>query len=336
MTRKPIRLALSNDRNREPGAATSAADSIGAPPSLATVNFDDREEASRAEWKGIEKRLRESEEKYRLLIENASESIFLVQDGVIRWPNPKMTQFSGYESDELASMPYTRIVAPEDRELVRDRHERRIRGETVPNQYQFRMLRKNGTSVWIEINVVKIDWEGHPATLCFVRDIEEQKKAQEALRDSQALYHSLVESLPLVIFRKDLDGRFTFGNCHFCDLIGRPLDQIVGHDEHDFSPAGLAEKYRQDDQRVCQSGVTLEDIEERLGPDGRTMYVQVLKTPVFDAQNRIIGTQGILWDVTTRKRAEEALERARETAERENLHARSDRNQRSRAAADQP
>jgi len=278
---------------------------------------DERSEVEH--WKRVAAALRDSEEKYRLLIENASEAIFIVRDNVICYPNPRMVQLVGYSNEELATTSYTQILAPEDHDLVRERHERRLQGEVVPNQYQFRVHRKNGSKVWVEINVVRIDWEGRPATLCFVRDIEEQKKAEEALRDSQALYHSLVESLPLVIFRKDVAGRFTFGNQRFCELMGHPLEAIVGHTEHEFSPADLAEKYHRDDQSVCHTGETLEGIEERLGPDGRTMYVQVLKTPVFDAQDRIIGTQGILWDVTARKRAEQALERAREAAERENL-----------------
>ena len=333
MPKRSIKTRRSKDRNPADGVSAILNDALLATAPHARVRAQpipiaaaDKRMAApgdpRAElehWQGVATALSASEEKHRLLIENASESIFIVRDGVICYTNPKMVQLVGYTPEELATTSYTRILATEDRELVRDRHERRIRGDAVPNQYQFRILHKNGATVWVEINVVKIDWEGRPATLCFVRDIEEQKKAEAALRDSQALYHSLVESLPLVIFRKDLQGRFTFGNRRFCELMGRPLEEIVGRTEHAFSPAELAEKYHRDDQHVCQTGVTLEDIEERLGRDGRTMYVQVLKTPVLDAQDRIIGTQGILWDVTARKRAEESLERAREAAERENL-----------------
>ncbi len=134
-----------------------------------------------------------------------------------------------------------------------------------------------------------------------------RKRAEEALRDSEALYHSLVESLPLNVFRKDLEGRFTFGNRLYCETMARPLEEIIGKNDLDFFPKELAEKYRRDDRRVVETGQVFEDVEEHQKPDGERIYVQVLKTPVRNFEGVIIGTQGIFWDITDRKRAEEAL-----------------------------
>jgi len=139
------------------------------------------------------------------------------------------------------------------------------------------------------------------------RDITEQKRAEEALRNSEALYHSLVESLPLNVFRKDSEGRFTFGNKLFCETLGRPLREFIGKTDFDFYPRELAEKYRQDDRTVMETGKVFEDIEEHQKPDGERIYVQVLKSPVRNFSGEVIGTQGIFWDVTDRKKAEEAL-----------------------------
>src|SRR5205823_6085284 len=69
----------------------------------------------------------------------------------------------------------------------------------------------------------------------------ERKRVEEALRESEAFYHSLVESLPQNILRKDLDGRFTFANQRSCALLGKPLEQIVGRTDFDLFPAELAE-----------------------------------------------------------------------------------------------
>jgi PAS domain S-box-containing protein len=144
----------------------------------------------------------------------------------------------------------------------------------------------------------------------------ERRKAEEALRESEALYHSLVESLPCSVWRKGLDGRFTFANQHFCDLFGGTLEQLVGKDDFDIGPRELAEKYRRDDQRVIATGGTFEDIEEQLsvGVQG-DRYVHTLKTAVRDAGGNIIGTQGLAWDVTARKLAEEELRKSRERFE---------------------
>jgi PAS domain S-box-containing protein len=135
----------------------------------------------------------------------------------------------------------------------------------------------------------------------------QRKRAEEALAESEAFYHSLVESLPQSIFRKDLDGRFTFGNSRFCAEMGRTPEELVGRTDSDFFPAPLAAKYRADDLQVIQTGKTFEVVEEHVTPQGEKLYVQVIKTPVYDAAGRVIGTQGIFWDVTEKYRAQEDL-----------------------------
>jgi two-component system, NtrC family, sensor kinase len=137
--------------------------------------------------------------------------------------------------------------------------------------------------------------------------LAELRKAQEALRESEVFYHSLVESLPQSILRKDLDGRFTFVNQRFCTALGQPLEQIVGKTDLDFYPAELAEKYRSDDAQVIESRTALETVEENIEQQGKKLYVHVIKTPLFDAAGKIIGIQGIFWDVTARRSAEEKL-----------------------------
>jgi len=136
----------------------------------------------------------------------------------------------------------------------------------------------------------------------------QRRRVEEELRAADGFYHSLVESLPAAILRKDRDGRFTFGNRKFCAAMG--VDDpggVVGKTDLDFFPAPLAEKYRADDRRLMASGAVFEAVEEHVGPDGAPLYVQVLKTPLHDPQGEVIGVQAIFWDVTERKRAEELL-----------------------------
>jgi two-component system, NtrC family, sensor kinase len=137
--------------------------------------------------------------------------------------------------------------------------------------------------------------------------LAELRKAQEALRESEVFYHSLVGTLPQSILRKDLEGRFTFGNQRFCAALGRPLEEVLGKTDADFYPAKLADKYRRDDARVIDSGIGFETVEEHVTQHGEKLYVQVIKTPLFDSLGRTIGIQGIFWDVTARRRAEEQL-----------------------------
>jgi len=142
------------------------------------------------------------------------------------------------------------------------------------------------------------------------REIAERKRAEKVLKDSQALYSSLVENLPVHVLRKDLEGRFTFANQSFCDLLGKPLEDIAGKTDFDFYPEELAQKYRQDDQRVIETGELFEAVEVNK-KDGETRYVQVMKSAVRDAAGRVAGVQVIFWDVTERHKAKAALEQER-------------------------
>lgn len=140
-----------------------------------------------------------------------------------------------------------------------------------------------------------------------VGQVIERQRIEDALRDSEALYQSLVQSLPQNIFRKDRAGRVTFGNKHYCDTLKMSLTSLLGKTDFDLFPPELAAKYVEDDRRVLEEGATFEAVEAHHLPQGGTIYVQVVKTPVYDAQGNIVGIQGIFWDVTERKRAEEIL-----------------------------
>jgi PAS domain S-box-containing protein len=140
----------------------------------------------------------------------------------------------------------------------------------------------------------------------------ERQRAEERLAKSEAFYHSLVENLPQNIFRKDLNERFTFANQRFCQMLGRPLEQIIGRTDFDFYPPELAAKYQRDDREVIRSGKSLETIEENIAPTGEKIYVSVVKVPIYDPKGQILGTQCIFWDITERKRFEEQLQRANE------------------------
>jgi two-component system NtrC family sensor kinase len=137
---------------------------------------------------------------------------------------------------------------------------------------------------------------------------EQRRRMEETLREAEAVYHSLVETLPQNIFRKDLEGRVTFGNTNYCKVLGMPLDQLLGKTDFDLFPHHLASRYRDDDHNVLESGKIFDTVEEHVTPAGKRLYVQVMKTPVYGPDGRVAGVQGIFWDVTERKLAEQELE----------------------------
>jgi two-component system, NtrC family, sensor kinase len=162
----------------------------------------------------------------------------------------------------------------------------------------------------VEVTTTPVTYEGQAVFLAILRDNNldaEHERVEKALRESEAFYHTLVESLPQNILRKDRNGRFTFGNHHFCETINTPLQDLIGKTDFDLFPAHLAQKYVEDDRKVMEAGKVFEVIEEHQTPDGKKLYVQVVKCPIWDNMGQAIGTQGIFWDVTERIVAQEAI-----------------------------
>jgi sigma-B regulation protein RsbU (phosphoserine phosphatase) len=174
------------------------------------------------------------------------------------------------------------------------------------------IYRKDGMVIWISENCRAVrDAQGkllyYEGT---VEDITQRRQTEQELRNSESLYHSLVETMPQNVFRKDLQGRFTFANQQYCQHYHCTLEDILGKTDFDFFPKDLAEQYTRDDQRVMQLGQTFEITEEHhpLGQDKR--ITRVVKTPLYGANGSVIGLQGIFWDVTQQHLAEERIRKA--------------------------
>jgi PAS domain S-box-containing protein len=139
------------------------------------------------------------------------------------------------------------------------------------------------------------------------RSVDEHQRTEDRLRNSETFYQTLVDTLPQNILRKDTQGRFTFANKRFCHSIGKPLNEIIGKTDADFFPRELASKYQRDDERVMRTLENLDTTEAHVTSQAGKIFVHVLKTPLYDALGRVVGIQGIFWDVTQRKKIEEQL-----------------------------
>jgi PAS domain S-box-containing protein len=159
-----------------------------------------------AERERAEQALRVSEEKYRLVVENANDTIIVAQDGVFKFFNPRVTELTGYPSEEVILQPITKIIHPDDRELVATRHHKRLRGEEAPDAYSFRVIDRDGHIKWVEIKAVALTWEGRPATLSFLSDITDRKQTEEHIQASlrekevllQEIHHRVKNNLQVV------------------------------------------------------------------------------------------------------------------------------------------
>ena len=134
------------------------------------------------EQKPTEKALTEIEEKYRLLLENADEAIFVLQEERVEFPNKRAREIGDFLGVDLQEEPFAEYIHPLDRERVLERHRKRMRGERLPDTYSFRLIGKENREMWVELGAALITWEGKPATLNFLRDITRQKEIEARLQ----------------------------------------------------------------------------------------------------------------------------------------------------------
>ncbi|OPY38625.1 MAG: putative diguanylate cyclase [Methanoregulaceae archaeon PtaU1.Bin059] len=180
--------------------------------------------------KVAETALRESKEKYRNVVENAAEGIVIVQDEMIRYANPKALEMIQGGAGDIEAVPFTTFIHPDDRTFVFERYQRRIRGEQVPQNYDFRVLGLKGQTTSVQISAIQTLWNGRPATLNFLTDITERKRAEEALRESETRFRSLIQNSSDIIRILDRDGKITYESPSAARLLGYPAGFMIGKD----------------------------------------------------------------------------------------------------------
>ena len=157
-----------------------------------------------------------TEEKYRLLVENANQGIVVIQDGMLKYLNPKAAEVTGWPKQELISKPFADIVHPDDRSMVAESHQRRMGGEGKLQAYAFRIVDKQGRVRWLENHGVDIEWEGKPAGLDSLTDITKRKMAETQIQRAHHIQSVLNRLLQLSLEALSLE-----------EMLRRIIDHIV-------------------------------------------------------------------------------------------------------------
>ena len=252
-----------------------------------------------------------AEEKYHSIFDHLIEGIFqTTPEGRYLLANTALARIYGYNTPQELLESVTdigrRLYVQDGR---RDEFVRLMQEQDTISGFESQIYRKDGSIIWISENCHAR--RSHLGELLYyegtVEDITQRKQTEANLRNSESLYHSLVETIPQNIFRKDTQGKFIFANQQFCKLLGVKLEEIVGKTDFDFFPPEMAEKYRRDDWHVMETGQPFTAIEEHQPPGREQFFVQTVKTPLYEASGRIIGLQGMFWDITKQRQTEESL-----------------------------
>jgi len=258
------------------------------------------------ERKHAEEELKKSKERYRQLTENAGEAILVVQDGMIRFSNPKGAELSGYSVEELTSKPFVEFIYPDDSVMVADNYFRRLKGDVLPQTYDFRFTRKDGAIRWAELNAVLISWDKRPAVLCFMNDISDRKKAEEELRIKDTALASSINAVAMA----DMEGNLNYVNNAFLNWWGyKDKKQVLGKPSTDFwQVVDAAEEVLKAVQK--EGGWTGELSAKRR--DGTFFDVQLSSNLVKNKMGKPICMMASFVDITERKRMEGALRQSEE------------------------
>ncbi|VVB86143.1 Methyl sulfide methyltransferase-associated sensor [uncultured archaeon] len=180
--------------------------------------------------KSAEEALQQSEEKYRTLIENIQDGVFLIQDGKIEFANEAFARMCGYTVEEVIGKDFRELVAPEDLEMVVNRYFRRQAGENVPREYEFHGLKKDGTRTTVNMNVGLITYRGKAASMGTVKDITERKRAMEQIQEQATLLDKAHDAIVV----RDLEHRITYWNQGAQRLYGWTADEAIGKNANEL------------------------------------------------------------------------------------------------------
>jgi PAS domain S-box-containing protein len=290
----------------EVGIAQATAELLSANQQL-TQEIEERKQAVEA--------LRQSEERYRGLIDSASDIIYEIDlSGHFTFFNPVAVKATGFSKEDLNKKHYLELVRPDFREETQRFYFAQCKHMDSSSYYEFPIVTRDGIEVWLGQQVQLIVKSNEPVGFhAIARDITERKQAEEALRQSEEKYRDLVESTSDWVWSCDPEGRQTFANKAVTDLLGYDIDEILGT---------LADRYMHPEDRDVIRQKFKRSVEEKRGwkgsvirwlhKDGSVRYFETTAQPILDSRGDLIGFSGIDRDITQRKRTEEALRESEE------------------------
>jgi len=264
--------------------------------------------------KQCREKLNQSEQQYKIIVENAFDAIYLMKNKRYDYVNPQFVQLTGYSYEELTAnnFNFEILISEESKKYIKERYEARLNGIAIDNKYEVNILRKDGITVPVEINTVSIGIKGEVAVLGIMREISERKRFENALKESEHSYRTLTENIPGLVYRVYVQekNKVVFYNNMLEKFLGYSDNEIQSSDYNFLEKFILPEdKYRIEKEIVqALNDKQVYDIEFRIKDiNGNIKYLMGRGKPVFDKNDNLLFVDGVFFDNTKQKEVEKEL-----------------------------
>ena len=252
---------------------------------------------------------------YRNLIENSGIVLYSTSlTGSINFASAKASELTGYSAGELTGMHFSAMLDAAHLEELMAKYKSQVKNNIKETHSEFYIRTKQGDIKWVEQTAVLITENDFPVGFqCVVKDISEKKKMEEVLNKyeaelllNQGRLQSILDNATSLMYIKDLDGKYLLTNKKLKEYLNLTDEEIIGKTDYEITGADQAQRFKDTDDQVINTGkpVELEDSIER--PDG-THNMLIIKFPLVDSQNNIYGISGIATDITERVKYQEQL-----------------------------
>lgn len=252
--------------------------------------------------KEMEYKLKESESKYKTLVENANEAVIVVKNGVIVFSNSISSEITKFDRKELVDKPFIELIHPDDKESVLEFHQKRFEGVEVPVLLFFKIKANDGDTKWIKAKGVLAEWGGEDATIYFMSDITEIESSREKLKISARRWQTTFDAINDAVCILDPYGGIILCNKAMESMLDKRLGQIIGekcwkaiygmNTPSENCPITTAKETRKRESVVLQ-------LSDR--------WFKASVDPIFDLEGEIQGFVHIISDITGQKQVEEEI-----------------------------
>ena len=252
--------------------------------------------------------LEESEEKYRLIVENANDGIEITLNNKIIYANSRFAEMLGYTQDEIKDVLFSHIFSDEAKADLSKRQDMREKGKELPTTYQTTFIKKDGSIIDVEVNYQIINYKNSAATFAIVRDVTESRKMETELRKLS----TAVEQSPSMIVITDLEGKIEYVNPIFCEITGYTCDEIKGKMTNILKSGFLADDVYKELWNTITGGKIWRGEFRNKRKSGDMYWENASISPITDNDGQITHFLKVAEDVSEWKTIEEALKYSEE------------------------